>query len=120
MLETSSEVSSLDHFEAAEGSPDTDNNNQLPELREELHDFAQWALGPDGFSSLRVIAFGDFSYGRRFSRTNVLLCKTQLEQQEAAGLSFRRLRSDDQELLDLLEKYSNVLEACPTDSLFED
>jgi hypothetical protein len=96
----------------------------LAELTRSLHDFAQWAFGPSGFPSLRIIAFGDFSYGDRFYLNNVHLCRNsvsaQIGQKAETGRNFRRLAENDRPLWDLLDKYSNLLQACPTDPLFDD
>jgi hypothetical protein len=100
------------------------SDSQLPELTNTLHNFAQWAFGPRGFPSLRVIAFGDFSCEGRYTWNNVLLCRNdepvQSGRQEVAGQTFRHLADNDRSLWDLLDKYSNVLEACPTNPLFEE
>lgn len=92
-----------------------------PQLTDGLHDFAHWAFGPDGFQSLRVLAFGDFSYSGRYRHGNVLLCKN-LEQhrtcQGITGQNFRHLSKDDVLQWNYVEKYSNLLDACPTDLLF--
>ncbi|TGO80849.1 hypothetical protein BPOR_1627g00010 [Botrytis porri] len=37
-----------------------------------LYDFAVWAFGPHGFPRLRVLAYGDFSYGNRYAQQNTL------------------------------------------------
>lgn len=34
---------------------------------EEIVSFAEWAFGPCGLPALRVLAFGDFSHGSRYS-----------------------------------------------------
>ncbi|KAF2811130.1 uncharacterized protein BDZ99DRAFT_462402 [Mytilinidion resinicola] len=37
-----------------------DSDIELPRLAAALSDFAQWAFGPNGFPTLRIIAFDDF------------------------------------------------------------
>src|ERR1700761_4120796 len=55
-------------------SPDLLKERQ--DLVEELDEFAQWAFGPSGISSLRIIAFGDFYQQCRFKRSNALICRS--------------------------------------------
>jgi hypothetical protein len=99
-------------------------DDEFPEIRKTLQDFAEWAFGPKGIPSLRVIAYGDFSYEGRFSLNNVLLCKaassTKMRRQDVACPNFRRIADNDRPLWALVHKYSNVLEACPNDPLLED
>jgi hypothetical protein len=86
-------------------------------LTKPLHDFAQWAFGPTGFPSLRVIAFGDFSYEGRFPLDNLFLCRNimsaQLSQNADAGSNFHQLTREDPMWKDLLNKYYDFLQACP-------
>ncbi|KKA19421.1 hypothetical protein T310_6597 [Rasamsonia emersonii CBS 393.64] len=94
-----------DFFDLAAGS------DNLP-LSRSLHDLAQWAFGPDGLPSLRVIAHGDFLDEGRYRKHNVLLCRDSGSSQ---GLNFRRVVGTemDELLLDLFEEYSDFLQACP-------
>jgi hypothetical protein len=94
-----------------------------PQLGKTFGDFAQWVFGPKGILSLRLLAFGDFSYNGRFAAHNLLLCR--MEQQpadiaipESQRLYFRAVKEDDRNVHELLSKHSDVLEACPIDSLF--
>ncbi|OOF96530.1 hypothetical protein ASPCADRAFT_167416 [Aspergillus carbonarius ITEM 5010] len=48
----------------------------LPYQPEEISDFAQWAFSADGLPNLQVLAWGDFSYGGRYSKFNLLLCRS--------------------------------------------
>ncbi|KAF2490401.1 hypothetical protein BU16DRAFT_622012 [Lophium mytilinum] len=125
-----STASDQDLFEARHGicmhqdaasTISVDSDLGLPRRADALSDFAQWAFGPVGFPSLRIIAFGDFSYGTRFSDTNVLLCrKTERDpsvEADGARVLFCRLRLDDWELVELLERYAGVLEACPEEKI---
>ena len=86
-----------------------------------LHDFASWAFGSQGIQSLRVIAFGDFSYDGRYSKGNVLLGRASesMAMGAQADRNYRPFDKDRQPHMELFEKYLNVLEACPTDSLLE-
>lgn len=86
-------------------------------------DFAEWAFGPTGILSLRVLAFGDFSYDGRFARHNLLLCrKEQPARTVARGVQHRYFRSMtvyDEDLWKLFKEHYNVLTACPVDTLFQ-
>jgi hypothetical protein len=64
---------------------------------------------------------GDFSYGKRFEETNVLLCReTGAMGLDETRVSFRRVGRGDRELRGIVEKHANVLEDCPANLLFED
>jgi hypothetical protein len=98
-------------------------DDACPQLGKAFGDFAQWVFGPKGILSLRLLAFGDFSYNGRFAAHNLLLCR--MEQQpadiaipESQRLYFRAVKADDRNVHELLSKHSDVLEACPIDSLF--
>jgi hypothetical protein len=41
---------------------------------DDLEEFANCAFGPDGLPTLKLLAFGDFSYDGRFHASNKLLC----------------------------------------------
>lgn len=107
-------------FDQAGLSP---RDDKLPWLGKSFGDFAQWVFGPTGILSLRLLAFGDFSYRGRFVKHNLLLCRrerpTQAATHETQNLYFRSVTVDDQELWELVEKHFDVLEACPADSLFK-
>lgn len=95
------------------------------ELTEHFHDLAQWAFGPEGLSSLRVIAYGDFSHKGRYARSNLFLSRN------VGARRYRVHRHEDmlggclgggelREERELVCKYVEMLEACPIDPLFED
>lgn len=99
----------------------------FPALGTSFVEFAQWAFGPDGIRSLRLLAYGDFSYEGRFAEASLLFCR----QEEAVGagnggklgagpfLRFREVREgQDWELWDLFESENRFLRACPCDTLF--
>lgn len=97
------------------------SDDKPPELTDELHEFAEWIFGPQGIQSLLVLAVGDFSYSGRFADTNVLLCRMSGPFQQRHGKEgprnfYRHLTRSDRVLWENLEKHSNFLEACPTDS----
>lgn len=100
-------------------SSSSSDDDGLPKLKRKFQDFAQWAFGPYGLPSLRIIAFGDFSYGGRYHQHNVLLCRNT-SPSWSGDKNFRHLTEEDHSLWDLLKTYSDVLEACPTGNLFDD
>jgi len=97
----------------------------IPKLGTEFALFAQWAFGPHGIPSLRLLAFGDFSHDGRFRDTTLLLCRREIPDTwgSDAGssdtfLRFREMKKgEDRELWDLYERELGVLAACSTDSL---
>lgn len=99
-------------------------DDALSQLGKAFGEFAQWVFGPTGILSLRLLAFGDFSYNGRFAKYNMLLCRMEQQQAqitipESQRLYFRPVKGDDKTLHELLDKHSDVLEACPADSLFK-
>ncbi|KAL9617654.1 MAG: hypothetical protein Q9160_007571 [Pyrenula sp. 1 TL-2023] len=95
--------------------PEASSHKSHKVVTDRLHEFAQWAFGPEGIKSLRIIAFGDFSHNGRWASNNMMLCR----QNEPAGNEafdykrYRELGNDDQNLRNVLERYMHVLEACP-------
>lgn len=79
------------HRTLAGNPPATNYEKQMGDLTAELWKFADWAFGEEGLACLRVIVFGDCAYGRRFSESNVLLCRTPREHRSVTDLSFCRL-----------------------------
>lgn len=43
--------------------------------RREIDTFADWVFGPDGFSELLVLAYGDFAFRDIHKNDNVLYCR---------------------------------------------
>jgi hypothetical protein len=88
------------------------------ELTKSLHDLAQWAFGPQGLPSLEVIVYGDFSHQGRYAQSHVYLCRHaglhQDYEQDMAGQTFRHFSRDDWRQNDELQRFSNMLAACPT------
>ncbi|KAF2193898.1 hypothetical protein K469DRAFT_549029 [Zopfia rhizophila CBS 207.26] len=93
------------------------------ELTKLLHDLAQWVFGPKGLPSLEVIVCGDFFYKGRYAQSNVFLCRNvglRVREQDMAGQTFRHFSRDDLWQRNLLNKYSNILAACPASPFFQD
>ena len=95
--------------------------------RDELA-FAHWAFGPDGLTTLQVLALGDFSFRGRFANDQVLLCRQEQRTSGSADdalsptahapeLMFREVISEDRNLQALVDTQGDLLEACPVDSL---
>ena len=114
-------TASLDSFDIAE----------ILRLPSELLEFANWAFGPNGLPMLKVLAFGDFSYDSRFDAHNKLFCRhtwstrnpendTSQQSEDELILTFCPVRENDRELWDLIDRNTEFLEACPTDSIMAD
>lgn len=70
-------------------------SKRFPMLEKSFVDFAQWVFGPTGIRSLRLLAYGDFSYEGRFGNRALLLCRR-----------------------DSARSNEDSVTACPCDSLF--
>lgn len=104
---------------------------ELPQLGTAFARFAQWVFGPDGISSPRLPAYGDFSYDGRFGSKTLLLCRREIPDtwstcdarysNEFWFLRFRLMKEgEDRELWELYEREFGVLAACLTGSLLRD
>jgi len=114
-------TASLDSFDTAE----------IQCLPTELREFTNWAFGPHGLPTLEVLAFGDFSYDGRFDVRNKLFCRhtrstgypgddTSQQIHDKLLLTFRPVRENDRKLWDLIDRNTEFLKACPTDSILDD
>ncbi|KAH9204561.1 hypothetical protein DL95DRAFT_529207 [Leptodontidium sp. 2 PMI_412] len=114
-------TASLDSFDTAE----------IQCLPTELREFTNWAFGPHGLPTLEVLAFGDFSYDGRFDVRNKLFCRhtrstrypgdgTSQQIHDKLVLTFRPVRENDWKLWDLIDRNTEFLKACPTDSILDD
>jgi hypothetical protein len=102
----------------------------FPQLGASFVKFAQWAFGPEGILSLRLLAYGDFSYNGRFGVATLLLCRREVPEalsrrggrstrSSERFLRFREVKErEDWELWELYERELGILAACPTDTLF--
>ncbi|KAI8711451.1 hypothetical protein NCS52_01408500 [Fusarium sp. LHS14.1] len=113
--DASSDSDLTTHTEDSDPGPDWDLDftQREPELRNEFRHFAEWAFGPDGISSLDIIAFGDFAYGSRTKGRNVFL-----ERNTIGTSNFRILDGQAGKWKDTLDKYQVAMEACPVEHLF--
>ncbi|KAF2121048.1 hypothetical protein BDV96DRAFT_595428 [Lophiotrema nucula] len=87
-------------------------------LERDVNEFVEWAFGPEGIPSLRIIACGDFSYDGRYEDSRILLCRSETQGED--GMCYRHVQDEDHALNDLVERYSDMLEACPTERRFHD
>ena len=108
----------------------------------DLHAFATWAFGSTGLPMLQILAYGDISQKGRFDNINVLLCRRPpliletdvvseseveseldetLRQNKTTSprLPYRLMTEEDWSLWDSIEGGFSMLEACPTEQLFE-
>lgn len=86
---------------------DTEQVGTLVRLRKEFRQFAEWAFGAQGVSSLQVVAYGDFAYGGRKAHRNIVLCRSLDERKH-----YRILRPS--EAMAVLDEHRDMLEALPT------
>ncbi|GKZ48145.1 hypothetical protein AbraIFM66951_011901 [Aspergillus brasiliensis] len=82
-----------------------------PYQHEDLCNLAKWAFSADGLPKLDVLAWGDFSYEGRYSKYNVLFCRSET--------GYRRLSPSDVWLWDLVNDNMDMLAACPFDDITE-
>ncbi|KAJ5108720.1 hypothetical protein N7456_005395 [Penicillium angulare] len=78
---------------------------------EEIYDFAHWAFSSDGLPNLQVLACGDFSYDERYSKFNVLLCKSDN--------GYQTLTPSNGSSWDLVQDNMDMLAACPLEDILE-
>lgn len=90
-------------------------------VSEGLAEFANWAFGPRGIQSLRLILFGDFCWHGEYKHTHVLLERaSELTRPEShRDMYFRIMRTDAEPLLGFSDKYKDAMEACPSTPLLD-
>lgn len=74
-------------------------------------ELVQWVFGSNAFQNVKIIAFGNFSYGDRYKEEHVLLGR-------AEG-GFRALTEDDVSLWDFIEANMDMRSGCPVDTIME-
>ncbi|KAI9674936.1 MAG: hypothetical protein M1822_008998 [Bathelium mastoideum] len=78
--------------------------------------FANWAFGPNGLPDLRILAYGDFTFGG--GHPNILLRRSSNEADfSSSNVMFRELGKADGGLWELVQENADFLEACPEDYL---
>ena len=78
---------------------------------EEVYDFAQWAFSADGLPNLQVVVLGDFSYWGRYSKYNILLCRSEN--------GYKTLTPSEVLPWDILQDNMDMLAACPFHDIIE-
>lgn len=94
--------------------------------------FLAWAFGY--FPELLFIAFGDYSYGRRFEGKQQIFFRhpfpeidaqptsavsgTSLNNDDNRSYNYLRLQPDNSKIIDHLDRFKTILEACPVEPLY--
>lgn len=102
-----------------EGSGSDEVSEGYP-LRQQLRRLAEWAFGPDGIPSLKVIACGDYAYGGRppdFEHFEVILCRPEAGSEEGFRVLDRLDDESREEREEIIDAYRDFLEACPVGPL---
>ncbi|KAJ9608569.1 hypothetical protein H2204_015683, partial [Knufia peltigerae] len=80
----------------------------------EIDSFADWVFGPNGFSELLVLAYGDFAFPDIHEDKNVLYCRNNVAQGEEGvqPTHFKILEPADEPLWDWVQGNMDALSAC--------
>jgi hypothetical protein len=114
------------HIGEAEAFADVNAERELRRLPRDFLPFARWAFGPEGISSLKVLAYGDFSLDGQFDWHNHIFCRkewtvprtnSRREGREEVTLPCRPIRDSDTEMRELVERNMDFLQACPHESI---
>ncbi|KAJ5369964.1 uncharacterized protein N7496_006056 [Penicillium cataractarum] len=110
----------------------TSTSSPLCTVADEFIHFAEWAFGPTGLPNLRVLAFGDFSFGSRYENQQCLFRRRPVSKGEGpradgdggcrcwAGRYFCIASGTDPLLWnDIKMDEINFLSVCPENSLME-
>ncbi|CAI4212662.1 unnamed protein product [Parascedosporium putredinis] len=100
--------------------PGRNNAVTVRVLTRDFLNFATWVFGPNGISSLEILAYGDFScHGRYLANSFMLRRKKPTEDGQMPWKWHDPERERHFEIEDLLHRHAGFLEACPTDTLLE-
>ncbi|KIW41284.1 uncharacterized protein PV06_06856 [Exophiala oligosperma] len=101
------------HLRAA-GDSLTRRDHEFYVNREEIDSFADWVFGPNGFSELLVLAYGDFAFPDIHEDKNVLYCRNNVAQGEEGvqPTHFKILEPADEPLWDWVQGNMDALSAC--------
>ncbi|KAH8816664.1 hypothetical protein F5884DRAFT_873409 [Xylogone sp. PMI_703] len=119
---------------SASSSHDDSDIGFNPDLSNEMNEFlsfAAWAFGPDGIPSLKILAYGDFSYDGRYAAKNMLLGRKKWdfpkpkigasaaegEEVEIVELPFCLVEEGDQWMKDMVAENMDFLSACPMEPI---
>lgn len=105
----------------------------MPSAPPDLLSFAKWAFGPMGLPDLQVLAYDDFSHKGRYKWQNWLFCRSEFAHELAKhghslgfrarierDLTFREVTGRDWRERELISDCSEMLEACPEDTILHD
>jgi len=93
----------------------------------ESRPFLNWAFGPSGIVSLRMVVYGDWSGDRRFARHNGLAVRNSSEAGDKGRVDCCRVDGPTynwywspfcnlpQDIQDLLEQHESLITACPVE-----
>jgi hypothetical protein len=89
------------------------------ELKGDLEPFLNWAFGPDGINSLKVVVYGDLSPHCVRKDSYKAYCRSEQEavfsgQKYGQIPRYRLLNDEEWRDLSLRKKHQSLLEACPT------
>lgn len=89
--------------------------------RKEVDTFADWVFGPDGFSKLLVLAYGDFAFHDIHKNNNVLYCRNDVAPGEEGvrAAHYKILESADESLWGWVQGNMDALSACAYKSLLQ-
>ncbi|KAI2625098.1 hypothetical protein GGR54DRAFT_551175 [Hypoxylon sp. NC1633] len=101
-----------------EDSPETETESESG-----IHEFLQWAFGPDGMPSLRLFVCGDFSPPSFSNKLQYIFswkmyCRNEHSRESGDVPSWRVLRDEDWELWDLVEDHWNLARTRTKDFTF--
>ncbi|KAL3460979.1 hypothetical protein BJX64DRAFT_261839 [Aspergillus heterothallicus] len=87
----------------------------------DLLELAEWAFGPTGLPNLTVIAYSDFTQGRRYEWSQLVLCRIPTAKSECMSVSaepqpFQIINpAEFRSVLNRIEGAQEMLSACPTE-----
>ncbi|KAF9781044.1 hypothetical protein IL306_014524 [Fusarium sp. DS 682] len=87
---------------------------KTPPLQQSFRNFADWAFGPEGITSLEYIVAGDLSHGKRYSEDNALICRADVGERRYRAIS---QESGGPEWQDIKSRFGSALEACPVENI---
>jgi hypothetical protein len=113
------EPDDVDAGRDAEGVAASTNRARVshPSLRPGFRRFVEWAFGPQGVGSLRLVVFGDLAYGGRRPRNNLIICRNTAD---GGNSGFQIIDWNSLEgNREVLGEYRDALRACPIEPLYE-
>jgi hypothetical protein len=111
-----------DHVDAgrdAEGVAASANRARVlhPSLRPVFRRFVEWAFGPQGVGSLRLVVFGNLAYGGRRPQDNLIICRNTAN---GGSSNFQIIDWNSLEgNREVLGEYRDALRACPIEPLYQ-